>query len=98
MIYRILSLAASLLIVVVFDTRGQDFKAVGAPSNPKVEVAWNRYYDYDGTRRMRLLKGVRTKAAGRVLLAQIELRVRAGKPGLDDGRVQPETETAAGDH
>lgn len=26
----------------------QDFKAVGAPSNPKVEIAWNRYYDYDG--------------------------------------------------
>ncbi len=23
-------------------------KAMGAPNNPQVEVAWNRYYDYDG--------------------------------------------------
>ena len=22
------------------------FKAVGAPNNPKVEIAWNRYYDW----------------------------------------------------
>jgi len=40
------------------------------------------------------LKGVRTRAEGRGLLAQIELRVRAGKPGLDDGDLQPETKTS----
>ena len=22
------------------------FKAIGAPNNPKVEIAWNRYYDW----------------------------------------------------
>ncbi len=33
--------------------RGQEFtssalKALGAPNNPKVQVAWNRYYDWEG--------------------------------------------------
>jgi integrase len=53
------------------------------------------YYDYDGTRRTRLLKGVRTNAEGRGLLAQIELRVRAGRSGLGDEEMQPGTESPA---
>ena len=41
-------LAIVSLLTVTSSLVAQDFKAVGAPSNPKVEIAWNRYYDYDG--------------------------------------------------
>ena len=51
----------------------------GTRDLPKV---YADYYDVDGTRRTRLLKGARTKAEGKALLAGIEARVAAGKPGL----------------
>ena len=44
-----------ILLVVVINTKAQStsremtkssFKAIGAPNNPKVEIAWNRYYDW----------------------------------------------------
>ncbi|HVK38752.1 MAG TPA: M14 family metallopeptidase [Candidatus Kapabacteria bacterium] len=43
-----LTLALLALILPLGSIGAQDFKAVGAPADPKVEVAWNRYYDYDG--------------------------------------------------
>jgi hypothetical protein len=44
------TLALLVLLATATSPRAlaQDFKAVGAPSNPRVEVAWNRYYDYAG--------------------------------------------------
>jgi hypothetical protein len=51
----------------------------GTRDLPKV---YADYYDRDGTRRTRALSGVRTKAEGRRLLAEIELRVAAGRPGM----------------
>jgi hypothetical protein len=58
----------------------------GTRDTPRV---YADYYDYDGTRRTRLLRGARTKAEARALLAQIELRVGAGKPGLGDDEPRP---------
>jgi len=49
-----LVIAASLLVMLALPTlQAQDvtpsaLKALGAPNNPKVQVAWNRYYDYEG--------------------------------------------------
>jgi hypothetical protein len=51
----------------------------GTRDLPKV---YADYYDVDGTRRTRLLPGVRTKIEGRKHLADIEARVAAGRPGL----------------
>jgi hypothetical protein len=36
------------LLLLALPLSAQDFKAVGAPADPKVQVAWNHYYDYDG--------------------------------------------------
>lgn len=45
--------AALLLMLCAFQLRAQEItqsalKALGAPNNPKVQVAWNRYYDWEG--------------------------------------------------
>jgi len=57
----------------------------GPRSAPRV---YGQYVDRDGVRRTRLLRGVRTKAEARPLLAEIELRVAAGSPGMpEDGDV-----------
>ena len=38
-----------LMAIPVFgQTPEQVFKAAGTPANPKVQIAWNRYYTYDG--------------------------------------------------
>ena len=61
----------------------------GSRSAPRV---YGQYVDHDGVRRTRLLRGARTKADARHLLAQIELRVAAGIPGMpgdDAGREAP---------
>jgi hypothetical protein len=48
------SLQLLLFVVMSFPAFGQSappisgLKALGAPNNPKVEVAWNRYYDWKG--------------------------------------------------
>ncbi|KPQ13876.1 MAG: putative carboxypeptidase, partial [Algoriphagus marincola HL-49] len=46
----ILALALSAASLVSIPTIAQQkfFKAVGSPHMPKVEVAWNRYYTYEG--------------------------------------------------
>ena len=55
----------------------------GTRSAPRV---YGQYVDHDGVRRTRLLRGARTKAEARPLLAQIELRVAAGSLGMpEDG-------------
>src|SRR4051794_26972596 len=51
----------------------------GTRDKPKV---YADYYDCDGTRRTRLLRGARTMGEGRKVLAVIESRVAAGKPGM----------------
>jgi integrase len=58
----------------------------GTRDNPRV---YADYYDVDRTRRTRLLRGARTKLEGRKLLADIESRVAAGKPGMEVDEVQP---------
>ena len=50
-----ISILLSLILIVTMDSMAQStnremtkssFKAIGAPNNPKVEIAWNRYYDW----------------------------------------------------
>ena len=41
-------LLPALLSLIVLPLHAQSFKGVGAPSNPKVQIAWNRYNDYAG--------------------------------------------------
>ncbi len=41
-------LPVTLILLAAGDLAAQPFKAVGAPSDPKVQVSWNRYNDYDG--------------------------------------------------
>jgi integrase len=58
----------------------------GTRDEPKV---YADYYDLDGTRRTRLLRGARTKAEGRKLLSHIESRVASGKPGMEADEAKP---------
>ncbi len=44
-----LILVLSVGLIAQTETReitNSSFKAMGAPNNPKVEIAWNRYYDW----------------------------------------------------
>jgi integrase len=52
----------------------------GTRDNPKF---YSRYVDVDGRRKMRLLKGARTKAEAQPLLSKAELRVTQGKVGME---------------
>ena len=52
----------------------------GTRDNPKF---YGRYVDIDGRRKMRLLKGARTKAEAQPLLSKAELRVTQGKVGME---------------
>jgi hypothetical protein len=50
--YKIFTIAI-LLVICSFQVSGQEMtksalKALGAPNNPKVQVAWNRFYDWEG--------------------------------------------------
>ena len=51
----------------------------GTRDNPRF---YGRYVDIDGRRKMRLLKGARTKAEAQPLLASSELRVSQGQVGM----------------
>lgn len=46
----IVALAFSALSLVTFESKAQEkfFRAVGTPHKPKVEIAFNRYYTYEG--------------------------------------------------
>jgi hypothetical protein len=46
----LVALAFSTLSLVTFKTQAQEkfFRAIGTPHNPKVEIAFNRYYTYEG--------------------------------------------------
>jgi hypothetical protein len=41
-------LSSALVLLIALPLYAQSFKGVGAPSNPKVQIAWNRYNDYAG--------------------------------------------------
>jgi integrase len=51
----------------------------GTRDNPKY---YGRYFESDGRRKMRLLKGARTKSEAQILLASAELRVSQGQVGI----------------
>ena len=51
----------------------------GTRDKPKY---YGRYFESDGRRKMRLLKGARTKAEAQILLASAELRVSQGLVGI----------------
>jgi len=51
----------------------------GTRDNPKY---YGRYFELDGRRKMRLLKGARTKSDAQLLLASAELRVSQGLVGI----------------
>ena len=51
----------------------------GTRDKPKY---YGRYFESDGRRKMRLLKGARTKAEAQILLASAELRVSQGQVGI----------------
>ena len=51
----------------------------GTRDKPKY---YGRYFESDGRRKMRLLKGARTKAEAQLLLASAELRVSQGQVGI----------------
>jgi integrase len=52
----------------------------GTRDNPKY---YGRYVESDGRRKMRLLKGARTKSEAQILLAAAELRVSQGQVGIE---------------
>ncbi|MGD0838417.1 MAG: site-specific integrase [Polyangia bacterium] len=52
----------------------------GTRDNPKY---YGRYTEWDGRRKMRLLKGARTKSEAQILLAAAELRVSQGQVGIE---------------
>jgi hypothetical protein len=58
----------------------------GTRDNPKV---FADYYDVDGTRRTRLIRGAKTRSEGKKRLAEIEARVAAGKPGMEVDEAPP---------
>ena len=50
---RLRQLSISLLLIILqLPLQSQNaelfFRAAGSPSNPKVQVSWNKYYTYDG--------------------------------------------------
>ena len=55
----------------------------GTRDNPKF---YADYYDVDGTRRTKLLRGVQNKREAKERLSTIEGRVAAGQPGIDSAQ------------
>ncbi len=89
-------LILAFLLTVTGLNAQQNFKAVGAPANPKVEVAWNRYYDYAGIKDIceRLaaahpdlvkLESIGKSTEGREMWALIVTNFKKGDPNRKPG-------------